>query len=174
MNHYAKYRRGTLDMEAPTSRAFSDEDREAKYVEKQPDGCWHWTGGLDGKGYGKVLQAQAHRWMYERKVGPIPEGKDLDHLCHNQDNSCSGGVECSHRRCVNPDHLTPVSRKENLSGGNGNGGAKYSRPLECVRGHDLSADDSVYRFTTSSGGTRHRCKVCAKQAANESYLRSKA
>ena len=90
MNHYAKYRRGTLDIEAPTSRAFSDEEREAKYVEKQADGCWHWTGGLDGKGYGKVLQAQAHRWMYERKVGPIPEGQDLDHSCHNQDSSCPG------------------------------------------------------------------------------------
>lgn len=174
VNHYAKYRRGTLEVEAPTSRAFSDDERESKYVEVQPDGCWHWTGGLDSKGYGKVLQGQAHRWMYERKVGPIPEGMDLDHDCHNRDGSCPGGVDCSHRRCVNPDHLSPASRKENLANGNGPGGAKYSRPMECVNGHDLSSEDSIYRHSNARGGISHRCKACAKQAANESYLRSKA
>lgn len=174
VNHYAKYRRGTLEIEAPTSRVFSDEEREAKYVEVQPDGCWYWVGGLDGKGYGKVLQAQAHRWMYERKVGPIPEGKDLDHDCHNRDESCPGGLSCSHRRCVNPDHLTPVSRKENLANGNGFGGAKYKIKTECSRGHDISSDDSVYKIPNQSGGISRRCIICAKDAARKSYQRSKA
>ncbi len=40
------------------------------------------------------------RAMYELCVGPIHES-ELDHLCQN-------------RRCVNPAHLEPVSRSENL------------------------------------------------------------
>lgn len=39
--------------------------------------------------------------MYERLAGPIPEGLTLDHLCENKD-------------CVNPDHLDPCDRGENV------------------------------------------------------------
>jgi hypothetical protein len=46
----------------------------------------------------------AHRWMYEQKIGPIPKGLVIDHLCRNT-------------RCVNPDHLEPVTRGENTRRG---------------------------------------------------------
>lgn len=72
------------------------------------DGCWEYLGALNGGGYGVVgvskprsKQFRAHRVMYEHFVGPIPEGFDLDHLCRN-------------RKCVRPDHLEAVTRKENL------------------------------------------------------------
>jgi hypothetical protein len=42
----------------------------------------------------------AHRWHYRQIIGPIPEGLQLDHLCRV-------------RSCVNPDHLEPVTPKEN-------------------------------------------------------------
>lgn len=42
----------------------------------------------------------AHRFAYEEVVGPIPEGHQLDHTCHN-------------RACVNPGHLRPATNKQN-------------------------------------------------------------
>jgi hypothetical protein len=70
--------------------------------------CWVWQRSKMGNGYGccrvdGVLTA-AHRVYYERFVGSIPDGLDLDHLCRV-------------RACVNPAHLEPVTRAENLRRG---------------------------------------------------------
>jgi hypothetical protein len=67
-------------------------------------GCWEWQGTLSVEGYGVLridyAQVKAHRWVYEQRVGPIPDGLVIDHLCRN-------------RRCVNPDHLDVVTLGEN-------------------------------------------------------------
>ena len=59
-------------------------------------GCWEWTKGQDGKGYGRVMinrkRQRVHRHAYLAFVGEIPEGMHLHHLCEN-------------RLCFNPDHL---------------------------------------------------------------------
>jgi len=72
------------------------------------DGCWRWNGAHTGNGYaecsnhkGRYGTIHAHRRVYEHLVGPIPNGLDIDHLCRN-------------RWCVNPAHMEPVTRKENL------------------------------------------------------------
>lgn len=80
-------------------------------VDIDVNGCWLWRGshGPASNGYGRIgvgTQRQrrsrlAHRVSYELLVGPIPDGLVLDHLC---------GV----RHCVNPDHLEPVTQKENV------------------------------------------------------------
>lgn len=85
------------------------------------DGCWFWTERTDARGYGAFYTTQtahggpskAHRWAYELLIGPIPDGKYLDHTCHKP-TRCAGGVDCPHRRCVNPAHLEPVTNEENL------------------------------------------------------------
>ena len=68
-------------------------------------GCWIWTGSLDDRGYAWVWtgyrqRAWAHRHVWETERGPIPAGKELDHLCRR-------------RACVRPEHAEPVTQREN-------------------------------------------------------------
>ncbi len=75
-----------------------------------PTGCWLWTGYKDRWGYGRfnvrtpegARKRMAHIEMYRQVVGEVPEGLQLDHLCHNE-------------HCINPDHLEPVTPKENCA-----------------------------------------------------------
>lgn len=168
-NHYEKWRRGTLGFDPPTTKAHTDEERMKRYIDKEtsPSGCWLWTGATDGKGYGRVSKRSAHRWVYEILVGSIPEAHDLDHQCHNEDENCPGGLQCLHRRCVNPDHLEPTTRKVNLNRGSGYGGAKHRRKTICVNGHDISTDDKVYTFINQSGGVSRKCMACTKLSASK-------
>jgi len=69
------------------------------------DECWVWGGARKGKGYGSIHDksksgVQAHRFAYKLFIGPIPKKLQIDHLCEN-------------KLCVNPDHLEPVTNKEN-------------------------------------------------------------
>ena len=64
-----------------------------------------------------MLPISADRLAYQFVIGPIPEGLTLDHLCHTLDRSCAGGPKCPHRACVNPAHLDPCTRWENVQRG---------------------------------------------------------
>jgi hypothetical protein len=71
---------------------------------KDESGCWLWQGILNTHGYAvfkiEARSVQVHRWAYETYKGCIPKGLVLDHRCNN-------------RSCVNPDHLEPITVKEN-------------------------------------------------------------
>jgi hypothetical protein len=75
------------------------------WIVDEETGCWIWQRHMDKWGYGYLSREgrrqAAHRWLYEQLVGPVPDGLVLDHLCERPS-------------CVNPAHLEPVTRKENL------------------------------------------------------------
>lgn len=128
-----------------------------KNVRKLPNGCWEWTGSVRASGYGRMRvdrkTVTAHRYAYTLLVGQIPDGLQLDHLCHSKDLSCPGG-KCDHRRCVNPDHLEPVLPVENVRR------SARVRRTHCKAGHEL-VENNIYLLKCG----RRRCRACALTAA---------
>lgn len=138
------YRTGSLD-----SPSLSPQERFFANVDAEGD-CWLWTGRLGVGGYAYVgmrvdgtwKNLRAHRASYEMLVGPIPNGLQLDHLCRI-------------RHCVNPDHLEPVTCKENVRRGFGVA-AQLRQRTRCRNGHEFSPENT----RVESGGSR-RCLLCA-------------
>ena len=106
--------------------------------------CWPWAGYVRPTGYGDVWadgrRDSAHRWVYETLVGPIPVGLDLDHVCRS-------------RSCVNPAHLEPVTRSDNLRR------SPRSNRTACPKGHNFSVENTYVR---PSGYYRY-CRTCHRQ-----------
>lgn len=113
--------------------------------------CWEWTGLLHSGGYGRLRvngrYLMAHRVAYELIVGPIPEGLTVDHLCRN-------------RLCVNPAHMKPVTRQENLDRGIHPNTAK----THCPQGHEYTPENTY----THSG--KRSCIICQKKRSHEQWL----
>lgn len=130
-------------------------------VELDPKtGCWEWQACRCSGGYGnfrhKGRVVVAHRLAYETLVGPIPEGLDIDHLCRN-------------RKCVNPHHLEPVTRRENILRGEGQG-AKHARKTHCQHGHPLSGENL---YINPASGQRV-CRECLRGFTRAYHARKKA
>ena len=148
--HYERLRRtGTIDYRPPTPE-------ERFWAKVDATGiCWEWTAALSDTGYGSFRLGNgigAHRAAWQFLVGEIPSGLVLDHLCRN-------------RRCVNPDHLEPVTQQVNAA----RGGAPthvLARSGMCHKGHTLTAEDYVHR---SDGRVTALCRKCAR--ARQSKLR---
>lgn len=134
--------------------------------EVDDDGCWLFTGWIDKQGYGKIntLKQYAHRWTYTQFVGEIPEGFVLDHLCHTNDPTCQAGVECKHRRCVNPFHLEAVTSAEN---GVRSAAIKVEQ-THCVNGHEFTPENTYVR---KEG--RRVCRECRKLNLRKWYAANK-
>ena len=93
------------------TRFFTDSIMERIWDRVEPidSGCWMWIGSKGADGYGHISwhhkRHRTHRLVYTMLRGPIPEELVLDHLCRVP-------------LCVNPDHLEPVTRGENVRRGN--------------------------------------------------------
>jgi hypothetical protein len=118
-----------------------------------PDsGCWEWRGRNNSLGYGRVkhngLMQQAHRvvWLILRK--PIPDRLVLDHLCRNT-------------ICVNPDHLEPVTQRENTLRGE-TVPAANARRIVCDKGHEFTV-------RIVKGKPRRVCTTCKNARARERF-----
>lgn len=73
-------------------------------------GCWLWQGQVSKDGYGFIevrlgltkRRYKVYRLLYEYYRGKPPFGQVLRHTCDV-------------RRCINPDHLVPGSKKQNTA-----------------------------------------------------------
>lgn len=129
-------------------------ERFMEKVSPEPNtGCWLWTAAIGSKnGYarmalgsrlnGTATYGLAHRFAYETFIGIIPDDLELDHLCRV-------------RSCVNPWHLEPVTRLENIMRG-----ARKNAITHCPQGHPYSGDNLRIRPT----GNR-ACRTCALEGA---------
>lgn len=140
-------------------------------IEIGAGGCWLWTLSLSHAGYGRMgvggRMTLAHIVSYELVYGPVPEGMNLDHLCHNRDLSCPGGDTCIHRRCCNPLHLEAVSQRTNA----GRGARSLTRSGYCKSGrHRIEGPDDWLVHHD-----RRRCKKCTheRQARYDAKRRAK-
>lgn len=119
----------------------------AKVDRRADDECWDWRAFVKSSGYGQFSAGRrrlaAHRVAYVLTLGEPPAGLDLDHLCRN-------------RACCNPKHLEPVTRRENLRRGVGNGSETH-----CPQGHSY---DDAYWYR----GTR-KCRTCTLDRARSRY-----
>lgn len=121
----------------------------AKVDQRDPDECWPWKGALH-HGYGRLMVGsrsdnsrhleQAHRISFVLNVGPIPEGKEIDHLCRN-------------KSCVNPAHLEAVTHAANIRRAHG------THDEMCKHGHN--------EWRRSATEKRSVCLACARLKARK-------
>jgi HNH endonuclease len=158
--HYTRWKRtGTPSEDVPARRWTQSVPERfwSKVDTRGPDECWPWRPPVRPDGYGSFHRdgrgVPAHRVAYELEVGPVPDGLDVDHECHNRDESCPGGP-CAHRACCNPAHLKPATRRANLLGGR-TVVAAHARATHCPAGHPY---DDANTYVAPSG---HRfCRAC--------------
>lgn len=143
-------------------RPFADDPEWCRFVSKLVLGdCWEWSGAHDDDGYGQFrLSAngrpgkviRTHQYTYERLVGPVPTGLELDHLCRNHG-------------CANPDHLEPVTHAENMRRspiqgiGLPTGQAARRAITHCPQNHPYDEANTGRRPRT---GHRY-CRACARE-----------
>jgi len=148
-------------------------------IEESPGGCLTWTGpvfipGGYGRFYipsgekGKVgRNYRAHRVIYAWRIGE-PGEAILDHTCHDP-LECLSDDYCIHRRCVNPDHLQPTTRGENVR--RGLPGSPLWHPLgnslktHCDNGHEFTPENTYRDLKT---GYR-ACSICKAARAAKAY-----
>jgi HNH endonuclease len=135
--------------------AGSSPARPAKFVEGKHyvvepiKGCWLWLKACWPSGYGMVRiggkTRSAHIISYVEKYGPVPAGKELDHGCRV-------------RRCINPDHVSPKTHKQNMQ----NRAEGYG--TECKRHHLFDEVNTRIRKNGSKA-----CRAC--EAVRKRYYR---
>ena len=90
-----------------------------------------------------------HRFVYERLVGKIPEGLQIDHLCRV-------------RHCANPAHMEAVTQRENILRGM-SPAAENARKTHCPQGHPYEGENL---FTYNQGRFR-RCRACDRERGRQ-------
>lgn len=126
--------------------------RLERRLKRDPEtNCLVWTGPVTSSGYGHIQVGYGegrrtvgvHVVAYETRLGSVPSGLVIDHLCRN-------------RRCCNPDHMEAVTRRENTLRG-ASPPAVQAASATCAQGHPW-APETTY---TGPNGKR-RCRICLR------------
>jgi hypothetical protein len=117
-----------------------------------PEACWPWRGTAQ-RGYGVFWIGErrgdrrytpAHRFAYEDRIGPIPSGLVIDHLCRTP-------------LCMNPSHMEPVTIGENTRRG-------AQALTSCAHGHPRSPEHGTFY------NGRYKCRTCKNDARRARYV----
>ena len=110
-------------------------------------GCVLWLGAARPNGYCQMKingrMHYVHRVSYELTKGPILKGLTLDHLCRV-------------RSCLNPNHLEPVSSKENTLRGHSIMVTRAAQ-THCINGHPFTGE---HLYIPPDGG--RSCRTCKR------------
>lgn len=130
---------------------------ETFFKKRGSDKCWIWRGSI-ADGYGVFLingkQMMAHRASYQLFVGPIPEGLRLGHTCYK-------------KRCVNPEHLIPLTTRETLLRGK-TIAARNAAKTHCRKGHEFTTENT---YKNKAGG--RMCRTCSLLRAHDKYFKTR-
>lgn len=112
----------------------------SRKVRVSETGCWEWTSYKQNLGYAQMSldgrTIYAHRRSFELLIGPIPDGLEIDHLCRV-------------RHCVNPEHMEPVTHRENCDR------RPQNQATHCKRGHAFTPENTRY-----GANGRRNCREC--------------
>lgn len=112
--------------------------------------CWLSTMRPDSNGYVGFRRAvgltdkRLHDLVYERLVGPVPIGQELDHLCRVRGFCC-------------PFHLEAVTHRVNVRRGSSPAAVNAARSA-CAHGHPFDEANTYYR---TDNGCR-QCRACKR------------
>jgi hypothetical protein len=111
----------------------------------QDGDCWMWTASKNPNGYGQISENNkcvlVHKLVFERLRGPVPAGKELDHLCRRP-------------ACCSPAHLEAVTHKVNQLRGF-SPFAVNARKTHCLRGHLFDEKNTMLSKTG-----KRECRIC--------------
>lgn len=125
--------------------------------------CWVWMGALT-RGYGSFgigslkdgsrRSVLAHRHAYATLIGPLPDDLQIDHV---------RARGCASTACVRPEHLEPVTNRENtMRGDSGKVNAERHWAItHCPAGHEYTPDNT-YVHVNARGTRRRHCRTCRK------------
>jgi hypothetical protein len=129
-------------------------DRFMEKVSVRSGACWLWTAGVTNGGYPRFSYGGktrlAHRVAYKWATGDLSETAQIDHV------KARG---CISTRCVNPAHLEAVSPRENVLRSAAPSAVNAAK-THCVRGHELTFENTMRR-----NGSRI-CRTCQRAAAS--------
>lgn len=133
-------------------------------VNRQPYGCWLWTGataghmgygtiGSGGHGGGPKLAAHRLSWeLHHRK--PVPDDMLV---CHH----------CDTPRCVRPDHLFIGTHDDNMLDAAVKGRKSFVGGAMCPHGHAMDGSNLI----VGKNGKR-RCRICKNSSRRKKTTNS--
>lgn len=139
----------------------------SKFTIPSIEDCWEWLGVKDSKnGYGVLNRKiegrrryfRAHRVMWERCMGTIPDGLLVLHRCDNPG-------------CVNPFHLFLGTAADNSRDMVSKGRNKKPASTHCKRGHEFTPENTFHHKGSRS---RRSCRKCIRERDRnyKKYLRT--